>query len=57
MLRDGEARYFIRHVWLAEIALWLKAGREADARGVVPSTGKPCAWRSTRRRRFPLPNC
>lgn len=35
VLRDGDARYFIRHVWLAEIGTWLKAGREADALGVV----------------------
>jgi hypothetical protein len=35
VLEGKEARYFARHIWAPEIAKWLKAGREADARGVT----------------------
>lgn len=35
VLDGGEARYFARHVWAPLITEWLKAGREADARGVT----------------------
>lgn len=35
VLEGKAARYFARHVWAPEIARWLKAGREADARGVT----------------------
>lgn len=35
VIGDGEPKFFCRHVWFPLVAAWLKAGREADARGVT----------------------
>lgn len=35
VLDEAGARYFARHVWGPLIAEWLKAGRDADAKGVT----------------------
>lgn len=34
-IKDGQTRYFAKHVWAPQIGAWLQAAREADARGVT----------------------